>query len=1103
MAKKSKTLLKAELTKNKTIGRLPKNYNINKHSEKQLKKKLDTVMKQRNNKIALLKNKINNFKNEITNNFDDSKLKEIKNEIDNTSLFTSDKNEKKIKKLRLLKNKISQPNKTLKLNIDKNISIFDILDELHETKDFYPVLIFDGQYYVLTNENKRRLLKKIDPIQVFYGKTAHIEEEETSDGQIYLKLTGHINNTVQVKYILKSDKKRNGNFFKYLHKLNLDLSRYQIFKNIDPNNYQDTCLIYALKQSGQLSIQELQDLKLVCIGENIPIVKFKNYIEKLENKFSVELTTKINNETKNKTVKTIYNPGCERVIKVGLLDGHYFINEKTNVTSYSINHYDNIKDINEWNKIYSQEEDGHYHKTDKRFIDSFELIKLLLENKDQLLEPITLNNELLSTVHLSEINNNVSNIKDLYYNETLNTKEIIYKSKENDYSNIIFFDFETDTLQAKHEPYLICYTDKQNNICHKFGKYCAYDFLDSLPNNSLCIAHNLGYDMCFIIENLSAVTNIIRKSNSKIINVTGYYKGKKLTFHDSYALIPKPLREFNEMFNLGNCDKEILPYALYTGENLNKKSIKIQEANEILIKEGKEKEIINFNNNIDKWNLRINNDEFDHLEYTKIYCIQDVNVLRKGYEIFRTWIKEITELDINQYCTLASISYDYLLKEDCFKNCYYLSGIPQLFIQNFIIGGRCMTKDNEKQNVKMDLNDFDACSLYPSAMKRMTGFLKGTPKVIPDDMSEEEIMNMDSYFVEVNVTKINKKLHFPLLSFVNDEGVRMFSNETGTYYLDKTELEDAITYQNIEYEIKRGYYFNEGHNDKINKVIEYLYNKRVEMKNKKNPIQEVYKQIMNSCYGKTCLKPIDEETIIINSDKINNFFDNNYKNTVLYEQLGKNKTIVKMHKPINKHFNACHIGCEILSTSKRIMNEVMTLAENLNIDIFYQDTDSIHIDNNKIDLLSKEFKQKYNRDLIGKGMGQFHCDFDDKKFKSEKSLKSVESLLLSKKMYIDKIEMTRDNKIYYDYHFRMKGIPNDLIDFQANKMNISIFELYEKLYNGDLIEFNLLETPKRVFFETSFNFEITNTKTFTRAVTLDKEKLKQFRQDKKQDDYEE
>jgi len=38
MAKKSKTLLKAELTKNKTIGRLPKNYNINKHSEKQLKK---------------------------------------------------------------------------------------------------------------------------------------------------------------------------------------------------------------------------------------------------------------------------------------------------------------------------------------------------------------------------------------------------------------------------------------------------------------------------------------------------------------------------------------------------------------------------------------------------------------------------------------------------------------------------------------------------------------------------------------------------------------------------------------------------------------------------------------------------------------------------------------------------------------------------------------------------------------------------------------------------------------------------------------------------------------------------------------------------------
>ena len=38
----------------------------------------------------------------------------------------------------------------------------------------------------------------------------------------------------------------------------------------------------------------------------------------------------------------------------------------------------------------------------------------------------------------------------------------------------------------------------------------------------------------------------------------------------------------------------------------------------------------------------------------------------------------------------------------------------------------------KKYHVKEKLADFDACSLYPSAMNRIPGYLKGKPKILYD-----------------------------------------------------------------------------------------------------------------------------------------------------------------------------------------------------------------------------------------------------------------------------------------------------------------------------------------------------------------------------------
>ena len=78
-----------------------------------------------------------------------------------------------------------------------------------------------------------------------------------------------------------------------------------------------------------------------------------------------------------------------------------------------------------------------------------------------------------------------------------------------------------------------------------------------------------------------------------------------------------------------------------------------------------------------------------------------------------------------------------VLKTGCYQNVYQVGGVPQVFIQKCIVGGRTMCRDNKKYNLKVcNVADYDVVSLYPSACERLGseygGFLKGTckPKVL-------------------------------------------------------------------------------------------------------------------------------------------------------------------------------------------------------------------------------------------------------------------------------------------------------------------------------------------------------------------------------------
>ena len=167
--------------------------------------------------------------------------------------------------------------------------------------------------------------------------------------------------------------------------------------------------------------------------------------------------------------------------------------------------------------------------------------------------------------------------------------------------------------------------------------------------------------------------------------------------------------------------------------------------------------------------------------------------------------------------------------------------------------------------------------------------------------------------------------------------------------------------------------------------------------------------------------------------------------------------------------------------AKRIMNEVMCTAEDIGIDIYITDTDSMHLLNSEIPRLEKAYIKKYNRELIGKALGQFHSDFE---MKGCKDVLAVESIFLGKKCYIDKLRgYDDDEQEKYGFHIRMKGVPTKSILYEAKRQfNGDVMALYRHLYNGNAVTFDLLCGGTACSFEFDSAMNVRSRTHFTRTM---------------------
>ena len=891
----------------------------------------------------------------------------------------------------------------------------------------------------------------------------------------------------------KTYKTREGAFFKYLCTLPINLEKFQIFNRIDKRVCnildEDNCVVWALKQAG-VDPSTVEHVKELIGSRYFPKSKFQLIADETGIAFHIRYYR----PSSNRTDVDHYSPQngiAGRVVNLVLLDDHYLLDTTVPISPYAIEHLTEIQ---------------AHPKCSKWTFDQMLTTTRFLKSKDRFEKSPSIQTPIMSILkllfehghfreihygdfapfHTCQYKQKVAPLEKLEYNPKwcARLKEPYKKNENKDAAErkkaqlfqlkkVVYADFECST-DGIHKPYNLCAMTAEGEEFSAWGEDCAKLFLNwnEITDGTQIYFHNLSYDINFIMKHLDIIIGTPIIKSGRTLQIDGKYKGKCLRFKDSLAIISKRLEMFPEMFGLKDIQKEVFPYTFYDSEHVKRPFGDIAEACEHLKSEEDRKQ---FRENIKQ--LQCEDDEgiglFDLEKYSTFYCMQDVRILRDGFERFRSDLLQEFDIDAYHFVSISSIANRLFEKEVYWKNknLYDLAGTPREFISRAVLGGRVMMAENQKQQnyaVSYDSDpicDFDAVSLYPSAISRLYT-VEAIPKVIPgknihwlidhlmDDEQEEPTIPkfISAFVVEIEITKVNKPRKFPLIVYNEDfqversqdvchgqvhamhvhEKIERSSNRPCRMYVDHITLMDLIKYQEIEFTFIRGYYWDGRRDFSIRDCIKNLFNLRLKYKAEGNPVQEIIKLIMNSVYGKTILKPIDHKIVFKPEGKeAENYLKKNYNTIESIEHIyGSHLVKFKKLKPINDHFNFCLFGVNILSMSKRIMNEVMCLAEDNAIPIFYQDTDSMHLYEKDVPRLAELFKQEHGRELIGKQLGQFHSDFATI-VKGGKMPVAIRSIFCGKKSYID---MLRDDKGNIGFHARMKGVPMESIAFKANSM---------------------------------------------------------------------
>ena len=901
---------------------------------------------------------------------------------------------------------------------------------------------------------------------------------------------------------------RGGSFFRWFvsYKYPTELLRYlkrlQILTRKNTKKLlKDSCVVYALKQA-KVPDSVLDRMRITRLAERF--IKLSDLIT-LCDEFGIKV--RVRDCEKQRAGKHQYETVAstdtgEYEVNLCYYKEHYFLDEETPFTLDNIRHALTDTDFSEHigkTLVKVRGEDYWRIRKDRPKLSTYKLIEALFEQNA--FDPYTY--EEYMDVPQLDLKRELSEVELKYdkWHCCKNAAQLAqarWSKKEEDTSEVFFADTETDTGKTSitvngihtkaHRVYLVCYSNEDGTKTGYYeGADCCEKFLDTLPDKAVVVFHNLKYDLNFLAKYFTDVGKDIARGLTHML-WKGTYKGKTITLKDSAQLITMKLAAFPKMFHLETGPKEKMPYNYVDYDRY------MNGVGEVVGCGKREepcwgaKDYDEFRESLKAADAMLPDDRWDVKKYVRFYCEQDVRILREGFNKFRSSVNDQFKLDVAKIHSICSLAFQCIEKNVFRKNCRILatSGLPDTFIRQAITGGRCMTRRNQCWHTTIPLVDFDAVSLYPSAMSILRVPL-GAPKPFQGAVPEDA----DYYVAYIRLKKVGIHRDFPLIRIEEDDKNIWTDDErclNRCYYVDKRTLEDWVEFQHVEYEMIRGFYWNEGTTDILSDYIRSLFLRRKQLKKEKNPLEKVYKLILNSTYGKMIQKPYDTVKEIVPEDQADDYRNRNYNYLAPgdYQIAESNLHVFEKHKGIRKTFSFSLIGEMVLSHSKHLMNRVMCLAEDLGIAIFYQDTDSMHIVRDRLGELAEAFEKKYGFPLIGEDLCQFHSDFDSSKLENlcpNREVYAKESWFLAKKIYLD--VLTCDGTDEVDYHIRFKGIsPSAIAAVVKRHYDGDTPALYKDLYeNPDKnITFNLAEGTTS--FELDRTMQVFTRKEFNRTISI-------------------
>lgn len=616
--------------------------------------------------------------------------------------------------------------------------------------------------------------------------------------------------------------------------------------------------------------------------------------------------------------------------------------------------------------------------------------------------------------------------------------------------------------------------------------------------------HNLRYDRSLFETHHDLIIQKIVIKDNQIYSLQLRCHGFVIEVRDSLKMIPVGISKFCKTFKLPdimNKKDELILYDYFKPENMRENTFRcnVFEYTEDHTFAGGHEERADFMYRLTQQLPLIEEVKFSSADKTfypkalyMYYLKFDVAILAAGLAVFRSEFNSLTdnELDVLDSLTISSYAYKHMGYYGAFENSYQVSGNIRAFLGLAVYGGRvmCNSKYEGTSVTGVDLDYFDACSLYPSAIDYICrvrgGFPTGPAKVITPQLKEYSVLQQVAreYTVRVRITRIDRKqFSIPFIAWRHDNRIDYIQEmppdlDFLEVVVDKQTLEDYIEYHQIQFEILEGVFWDGDLNPTWGEIVNRLYSARLTAKAQGQPVKaDCIKLILNSAYGKTITRCSNTQVSYIPKKKYGKPKDwelsisNAFHVIQKYREVGPNQ--VEVHKyQLDKSYNMAKYGSMILAASKHLMNEVFDLMSVNEMPIYYTDTDSFVMRKNDRDVLAERFESKFGRRLIGKQLGNFHSDFSFKyqgRDVDPDLVHSVEFIPAGRKLYIHKLVALVDGEVRQSIQFKAKGCTVEGMWHAAAKFgqgDEGMMKLYRHLTTGAKIPITLNPIGKKVKF---------------------------------------